>query len=212
MNIAYLAGLIDGEGCITIYRHKISECRDDHFAYRIVVQIGMVHKPLVKMLHKEFGGSYGEKKPRDLTRRPYAVWGVRGQRCIDLLHKCLPYLVAKKAEAEFAIKFWEDKFVHPHGGRMKGFSGPDREALKAKREWYRQTLKEMKKYSYGSFWDSGEVGGSPDRTIPNQAGEQSPGVRNEHGPDAKAKMCSELGGNVETAAEKSAGLRLVSKC
>ena len=39
------------------------------------------------------------------------------------------------------------------------------------------------------------------RTIPNQAGLQSPGVRNEHVPPAEAKMCSELHGNMQRPAE-----------
>src|ERR1700690_1377553 len=38
-----------------------------------------------------------------------------------------------------------------------------------------------------------------------QEGESLPGVRNEHVPSAKAKMCSELGGNVETDTETISG-------
>ncbi len=60
----------------------------------------------------------------------------------------------------------------------------------------------------GCEWDVGEVGGHPmpgqkwrGRTIPNQASEQSLGVRNEHGPTPEGKMCSELCRNAETSAE-----------
>src|SRR6516164_8028916 len=62
--------------------------------------------------------------------------------------------------------------------------------------------------SSGRKWDGGELGGHPmpgaqarGRTIPNQAGLQSPGVRNEHVPPAEAKMCSELHGNMQRPAE-----------
>ena len=210
IDLRYLAGLIDGEGCITIFRHRTAECRDDHWSYRPLVQIGMTHKLLIRMLHAQFGGQYKEMKGRDSTRRSYAVWTYRGGKCIELLKKIKKFLVAKKDEADLIIQFWDDPQVHLAGGTMKGLHGDAREAVKAKREWYRLQLQAMKRIEFGSLWDAGEVGGSPDRIIPNQAGEQSPGVRNEHGPAPKGEMCSELGRDVESAAETIAPHRLKS--
>ena len=161
LNIAYLAGLIDGEGCISIFRHKNDGCREDHYSYRPLVQVAMVYKPLIKMLHVQYGGQYADKKPGDETRRNYAQWSLRGGRCVDLLRQLEPLLICKKEEARHVIAFWDDKSVRLSGGNMKAIHGAEREALKAKREWYRLHLQALKKYNFGPLWDAGEVGGSP---------------------------------------------------
>lgn len=207
---AYLAGLIDGEGCISIFRHKNDGCRDDHYSYRPLVQVAMVYKPLIKMLQAQYGGKYKETKPRDGVRRGYATWTLRGGNCIELLRNLEPLLIAKREEARHVIAFWDDKSVRLAGGAMKGIHGVEREALKAKREWYRLHLQALKKYEFGSSWDAGEVGGSPERVIPSQAETQVSGVCNEHEPAPKGEMCSELGRNVESAAETIAPRRLRS--
>lgn len=40
-------------------------------------------------------------------------------------------------------------------------------------------------------------------------GRNSPGARNEHGPPAEAKMCSELGRNVEKSAEMTGSVHVL---
>lgn len=210
ISLEYLAGLIDGEGCITIFRHKTAKCREDHWSYRPLVQIGMTHKPLVKMLHAQLGGQYKEKKAKDEVRKAYAVWTYRGGKCIDLLKQLEPFLVAKKGEAQLVIQFWNDPQARLIGGTMKRLKGSEREAVKAKREWYRLQLKSMKQIEFGLMWDAGEVGENPERIIPSQAEAQASGVCREHEPAPKGKMCSELGRNAESAAETTAPYRLQS--
>lgn len=210
IDLRYLAGLIDGEGCVTIFRHRTVECREDHWTYRPLVQIGMIHKPLLYLICAEYGGKVHLKKAPDSTRRSSATWSLRGGRCIELMKQIEPFLIVKKAEAQLLIQYWNDPEARLRGGTMKGMHGAAREALKAKREWYRLQLQALKRIEFGFSWDAGEFGEYPERTTPSQAGEQSPGVCNEHGPAPKGEMCSELGRNVESAAETIAPLRLRS--
>ena len=171
IDIRYLAGLIDGEGCITIFRHKTLACRDDHWTYRPLVQIGMVYKPLIFMLCQQFNVPFKTMRPRDESRRSYAVWTVRGQKCIDLLIEIEPFLIVKKEEAQFVLRYWNDPEVRLKGGTMKGVHGEAREALKAKREWYRLQLQAMKKTSFGPLWDGSELGENP---MPGESAEGQP--------------------------------------
>lgn len=161
ITIPYLAGLIDGEGCITLFRYRKPECEDDILCYVAMLQVGMVHKPLIAELQSQFGGYIGHKKPKDAKRRAYSVWNVKGERCINLLKEIEPFLIAKKDEANLLIQYWSDKDARLSGGTMKGLKGEARESVKLKREWYRIRLQELKRYSFGPFWDGGEFGEQP---------------------------------------------------
>jgi hypothetical protein len=98
MDIAYVAGFIDGEGFIGIQRNnlvlKIAQCRD-----------GVLHK-----LKQTFGGNV-HSKGLDYEKHPQwskaSEWALYNQKTCDLLKECLPYLVVKREEAEYAIQFWE---------------------------------------------------------------------------------------------------------
>jgi hypothetical protein len=76
-----------------------------------------------------------------------------------------------------------------------------------------------REHSISLIWDVGEVGGYPmpglegrGRAIPSQAGRSDnlPGVCNEQGPTAKAKVCSELYGNIEKPAEMTGSVETYS--
>src|SRR5437867_10480895 len=50
--LAYTAGIIDGEGCITSSLPKTNH-------RPLCIKLLMIHKPTVAWLHKTFGGSFG---------------------------------------------------------------------------------------------------------------------------------------------------------
>lgn len=161
LTIHYLAGLVDGEGCITLSRYKKPECKEDIWCYSAMLQVGMVYKPLIAELQSQFGGYIGHKTPKDAIRRSYSVWNVKGERCINLLKEIEPFLIVKKDEANLLIQYWNDNEARLVGGKMKGLHGEARESIKLKREWYRIKLQELKRYSFGPSWDDGEFGEQP---------------------------------------------------
>ena len=62
---AYIAGLFDGDGCVT-YKRQMKK-RGDKKAYptwNIRMEIGMTDKPVIQWVHETLGvGTFGEKPP-----------------------------------------------------------------------------------------------------------------------------------------------------
>lgn len=88
---AYVAGLIDGEGCIT----RNNKC------WR--VQIAMTHEGVIRWLGT-FGGTVRERKVSG-NRQPCWRWLVMRQRdVLLLLEVVIPYLRVKKQSAIHAVK------------------------------------------------------------------------------------------------------------
>jgi hypothetical protein len=98
IDLAYAAGIIDGEGCITICR-EIN--RLHHYCYRPVVTVAMSQPEAVELLHSMFGGwkFIDDKRNRttdNLNRKPLLVWRVCGDDTHDVLACLVPYLRVKK--------------------------------------------------------------------------------------------------------------------
>lgn len=99
MNIAYVAGFLDGEGCIYI---------NDSTLYVITAQC---NKEVLDKCKESFGGGVyehiSEQKRQKTNWRRSWQWRVWNKGAADLLEACLPYLIVKKEEAELALKFWK---------------------------------------------------------------------------------------------------------
>ncbi|MBI2327595.1 LAGLIDADG family homing endonuclease [Candidatus Curtissbacteria bacterium] len=95
---AYLAGLIDGEGCISI--RKTFQYGKDQF--KPMVEVGMTDIEPMQLLQKTFGGSYWPELIRG-RNLPVTKWRVTGTHVIPVLKPLLKYLLAKKRQAEIAL-------------------------------------------------------------------------------------------------------------
>jgi len=94
---AYLAGIIDGEGYVTI-QHRIE--RDKYYAFRSVVVIGTKNWPLMLAIHKAYGGSFCVERKRGLVRVRWC-----GAKVIPILEAVLPHLIVKRGLAELVLEF-----------------------------------------------------------------------------------------------------------
>jgi len=103
--IAYLAGLIDGEGTITITRHK--QYDRPHWVCKTFVWVSNTDRKLIKLLKRRHGGSCGLKgKPRLKHHKANLYWRVMSHANIErILKACLPFLVIKKRQAKILLKF-----------------------------------------------------------------------------------------------------------
>uniref|UniRef100_A0A6M3JES2 Putative HNH homing endonuclease n=1 Tax=viral metagenome TaxID=1070528 RepID=A0A6M3JES2_9ZZZZ len=110
-DLAYTAGIIDGEGYIGIkYTGRKSGRR-----YRTLrVEVGNTNKILIDWLQLHYGGSYYQAKSKPQNRQ-YWKWGLSAKQAAAFLEKILPYLLIKKYEAALAIEFQKNK----HYGRGK---------------------------------------------------------------------------------------------
>uniref|UniRef100_A0A6M3KB98 Homing endonuclease n=1 Tax=viral metagenome TaxID=1070528 RepID=A0A6M3KB98_9ZZZZ len=99
---AYLAGIIDGEGTITIFSKK-DKRHNRSVTTCVAVKVGMQSKEVVTLFAK-LGGCKCSKRSD--------VWeGVLyQQKAKNFLGEILPYLITKRQRAIFAIWFYEVAF------------------------------------------------------------------------------------------------------
>jgi len=99
-DLAWAAGVIDGEGCITIQREQ----RRGSYQYDPALIVEMVHRPTIERLRAIFNA--GTVRPA--VRRHRQAWRfvLRHRRGDTWLLKLLPYLCAKHAEAMLLVMFW----------------------------------------------------------------------------------------------------------
>lgn len=114
---AWAAGIVDGEGCISIKKSS-----GGYFQVSVVVgQSGIKTPKLLLKLKRLFGGSFcraGQWTRRDAKahRMPKRNWQVVGMDAHKMLLRIEPYLVQKCSEAKLALAF--RKYVGMPGKRI----------------------------------------------------------------------------------------------
>lgn len=105
-DIAYCAGLIDGEGCIRIKRTKpyTHLTGRQNTAYGIAIQVRMVEEGAIKFLAETLGGWYfREKKAHSENGRPLYCWSVSDRKAEAVINTIRPYLRVKADQADNAL-------------------------------------------------------------------------------------------------------------
>ena len=103
-DLAYTAGIIDGEGCIMISRVRSQRSRSGYI-YGLTVAVNSTDEWLPQWLKFSFGGSITFREPHRKNESPLWMWALRSRQASDFLKLTLPYLHLKKPQAELAIKF-----------------------------------------------------------------------------------------------------------
>ena len=100
MKIAYLAGFMDGEGCIAI--NEISTRKG---SYKLSVTIGNTNKEILELIQENFGGKLMEHKNKSVKSKiSYSLdWWGKGAKI--LLEEIKSELIIKKIHAELACMF-----------------------------------------------------------------------------------------------------------
>lgn len=110
-DFAYLAGLIDSEGCFRIKHWKPKNRPNE--VYNISVEIGNTKFPVLPFLIERFGGSICFI-PAKINKKASAVWTLSARALYDILPKIYPFLVNKKDICEKLIEF--QNTILPNGG------------------------------------------------------------------------------------------------
>lgn len=123
--LAYIAGIVDGEGSIMIMRQASksfmkqrakSGCFHPHF--HPCIRVGMCEKVALDFIVEttKIGHVHTEKAYHH--RRPMFRWMARSRLdCLQFLKLIMPYLKVKKKQAELCIKFMEN-WVSSNGIRL----------------------------------------------------------------------------------------------
>jgi len=91
--IAYMAGIIDGEGTIMV------EYLKGRWTPRPRICFGMTDRAIGELFYDIFGGSFNAKKPSGLGKKVIWYWQITGWRAQDMCSLLYPYLIIKKAKA-----------------------------------------------------------------------------------------------------------------
>ena len=109
--LPYLAGLIDGEGNISICKRRAYGAYLTH-RYSLRLALEITHKETVDWVAQNFGGAYNSRSHKltqlgNQRKISYRItWS--GQQALKLLETILPYLITKKQEAIVAIDYQQN--------------------------------------------------------------------------------------------------------
>jgi hypothetical protein len=114
IDVAYMAGLIDGEGCIHISRDN----KNGHVYYTLILTIANSDPRMLLWIEERFGGKVVPKTRCKSNRLQAWAWSVVSREAETVLRLITTYLVSKKDQAELALRF-RDSFVNVpvHKGR-----------------------------------------------------------------------------------------------
>lgn len=105
--IAYLAGLIDGEGYIGIKRTTRRDATSPIYHERI--QVRMVHEGAIALLASTLGGNYYREKAHANNGRPLFCYQASDAKAAAILERVLPYLIVKRESAENVLRLRASK-------------------------------------------------------------------------------------------------------
>lgn len=111
--LAYLAGIIDGEGCISI-AHINPYTQKGNFILKITCSMAYP-APAVVLLQQTFGGAIFDKTIKAsvnvLNPKRLIVCEIASINAKNALTLMLPYLKVKKAEAELGLEFLASRIL-----------------------------------------------------------------------------------------------------
>jgi hypothetical protein len=92
-NAAYIAGLIDGEGTVTLTRHHAGENR------RLVISIANTELPMLRFVDAAVGtGKITRKRTSSNHHTPSFCYAVSSRQALALLRQVAPYLRSYKRQ------------------------------------------------------------------------------------------------------------------
>ena len=102
--LAYFAGIMDGEGTFSIVIRR----RGKYNWYQDSIAVRMGEQPVIKKLHEKLGGRYYE---RDEVGKTTFIWQMSSKEARKICNLLLPYLILKKRQAEIIIEMGEIKQI-----------------------------------------------------------------------------------------------------
>lgn len=102
---AYIAGIIDGEGTVTIIHLKGNYIHSRTGKLEPRIGIYNTNEELMRKLHTVLGGMFRTIKSRGHWQVQYYLKIRNTQTIINILEKVSPYLIVKKEQARILMEF-----------------------------------------------------------------------------------------------------------
>lgn len=110
--LAYMAGLIDAEGCFRI--KKWLPKNKPNYVYAISLEIGNTNKLFFGWLQMRFGGTLCFIKSKQANKKNACIWSLQSKRLNFFLPSLVPFLKHKQPMCNKLIEF--HKTIIPNGG------------------------------------------------------------------------------------------------
>lgn len=130
-DLAYLAGLIDGEGTIGIERRSGGPTYKN-LRYTLIVAVQMSDRPAIDHIATLFQRSVMVKKPSDNMRKTAYRVTWQSRLAMELLEPLVPYLILKRPQAVTGIQFQREQ-----GAARRIGAELSEEAVARKESFYR---------------------------------------------------------------------------
>ena len=132
-DLAYAAGLLDGEGCFTV-RYVPARYGKNRGNHGILVCVHIKQEHIVKWLKSQWGGNtYQEfRENRQATHCNLWRWNITNRKAERFLRATIPYLKIKQRQAKILLRL-QNRMLKPTA-RRGGVSQKEfdfRESLKA---------------------------------------------------------------------------------
>jgi hypothetical protein len=111
LDTAYCAGLIDGEGCISLAIRRFKRNGRTYVNYQPKIVTEMRTPLAGRMLEATLGGRckpYTRKFKDGRTKTIY-VWRANDRSAERVLKAVMPFLREKKEQAETLLEFWQNR-------------------------------------------------------------------------------------------------------
>jgi hypothetical protein len=100
--LGWVAGILDGEGCIGLYRNSKNGRSASH---TLRISVTNCDRPIIDELVRLAGGRTRLSGKTNPNWRPSWLWDLSGYAALDLLRLVRPALIGKVAQADLALKF-----------------------------------------------------------------------------------------------------------
>lgn len=108
IELAYIAGIVDGEGYICCVRHVTR--KSNLVRYDVVIGIKMTTDIPLTLVQSIFGGNITNYQPKG-NRKVIYKWEILNHNAQDVLLALKPYVLLKRGQLEVALRMLEN---HPH--------------------------------------------------------------------------------------------------
>jgi hypothetical protein len=103
--LAYLAGVIDSDGSITVKYAKTRESKGFAPDFAEYITITQVNPEAIELLYKFFNGSnITTKKGGSAKSRPLYRWNASNRSAVQVIKALLPYLRIKRRQADIVLR------------------------------------------------------------------------------------------------------------
>jgi len=135
-DLAYAAGLIDGEGYIGITElTPVTRCRGNGTRvrkspqHRIYVTVNMTERAAIEWMHQTFGGHFQPLKQRNPRHKAVFRWSVTSEAAAIFCEILAPHLKVKARQARLAARFYRERLA----GNFQGNGGVPADELALRR-------------------------------------------------------------------------------